>query len=100
QPTKATLSGNFYSFQVDPHDSSHLISGLHEADGVMESTDGGDSWKLVDGAGWPAGGISWFPSFVDTGDATTTRGTWFAIAQDGASAVMTRDGGAHWAVPN
>jgi hypothetical protein len=92
-------AGNLYSIVVDPNDSTHLISGLHEQDKVLESTDGGDTWKVAAGAGWPSGGISWFPFFVDTGDAATTAKTWFAIAQDGASAVMTHDGGKTWAMP-
>jgi hypothetical protein len=95
QPDAASL----YSIVVDPNDASHLITGLHEQDKVLESTDGGETWTFASGAGWPAGGISWFPFFVNTGDAKTTSKTWFAIAQDGASAVMTSDGGKTWAIP-
>lgn len=95
QPDAASL----YSFVIDPNDATHLLSGLHEQDKVLESTDGGETWKFVSGAGWPTGGISWFPFFIDTGDAATTRKTWFAIAQDGGSAVMTSDGGQTWAMP-
>ena len=90
---------SFYSIVVDPHDATHLITGFHEADKMAESTDGGETWKFTSGAGWPAGGVSWFPFFVDTGDAATTRKTWFAIAQNGASAIMTSDGGATWTQP-
>jgi hypothetical protein len=43
--------------------------------------------------------VSWFPFFVETGDPATTRKTWFAIAQNGASAIMTSDGGATWRQP-
>ncbi|HET6285039.1 MAG TPA: hypothetical protein VFH73_29040 [Polyangia bacterium] len=96
-PEKVDVS--FYSIVVDPHDSTHLITGLHEADRVAESTDGGETWKFVSGAGWPAGGISWFPFFVETGDPATTRKTWFAIAQNAGSAIMTNDGGATWTKP-
>ncbi len=94
------LTISLYSLKVDPNDATHLVSGLHEADGVWESTDGGTTWNSVSGAGFPTGGISWYPYFIDTGDATKTRKTWFAVAQDGASAIMTSDGGAHWSVPN
>jgi hypothetical protein len=92
-------AASLYSIVVDPNDATHLITGLHEQDQVLESTDGGGTWKVASGAGWPAGGISWFPFFIDTGDAATTSKTWFAIAQDGASAVMTSDGGKTWATP-
>lgn len=95
QPDAASL----YSIVVDPNDATHLLSGLHEQDKVLESTDGGDTWKFVSGTGWPAGGKSWFPYFVDAGDAAKTRKTWFAIGQDGGSAVVTRDGGATWTKP-
>jgi hypothetical protein len=93
------LPADLYSIQVDPNDTTHLISGLHEADGVVESTDSGDTWHLVGGTGWPTGGISWYPVFINTGNATTTRNTWFAIAQDSAAPVMTSNGGGSWSIP-
>ena len=37
------------------------------------------------------GGISWYPFFVDTGSAGTTRGNWLAIAQNGGSVALTSD---------
>jgi hypothetical protein len=96
---KTALAVSLYSLAVDPYDPSHLISGLHEADGIVESTDGGSQWRLVGGAGFPPGGVSWYPFFVDTGSPATTRKMWFAIAQNGASAVMTSDEGASWRIP-
>jgi hypothetical protein len=93
------LTVSLYSLKVDPNDATHLISGLHEADGIVESTDAGASFQAVGGTSFPTGGISWYPYFVDTGNAATTRRTWFAIAQNGGSAVMTADGGASWTIP-
>jgi len=90
---------NLYSIIVDPNDPRHLISGLHEQDKVLESIDAGDTWKFASGTGWPSGGKSYFPYFVDTGDPATTRTTWFAIGQDGGSAVMTSDSGKTWSMP-
>jgi hypothetical protein len=98
--TQTSLSVSLYSLKVDPYDGTHLVSGLHEADGIVESLDGGATWQMLGGTGFPTGGISWYPFFIDTGSAATTRKTWFAIAQDGASAVMTSDGGASWTIPN
>lgn len=89
-----------YSIVVDPNDPTHLLSGFHEQDGMAESTDAGDSWQYSGTAGWPSGGISWFPFFVDMGDSGKTRKTWLAIAQNGGSVVLTTDGGASWAVPD
>jgi hypothetical protein len=97
--TQFTVSQDLYSLAVDPNDWNHLISGLHEVDGIMESTDGGANWRMVGGAGFPSGGKSWYPYFIDVGDPAKTRLTWFAIAQDGGSACMTTDGGAHWSIP-
>jgi hypothetical protein len=96
---QSSLKVSLYSLKVDPNDPTHLISGLHEADGIVESTDGGATWNSVAGAGFPSGGVSWYPYFIDTGDAAGTRKTWFAIAQNGASAITTTDGGAHWTMP-
>jgi photosystem II stability/assembly factor-like uncharacterized protein len=90
------LDGSLYSLQVDPYDATHLISGLHEVDGVMESTDAGETWHDVAGAGWPSGGVSFYPFFIDTGDATSTRNTWLALAQNGATPVRTSDAGQTW----
>jgi hypothetical protein len=98
--TQTPLSVSLYSLKVDPYDGTHLVSGLHEADGIVESSDGGATWQMLGGAGFPTGGISWYPYFIDTGSAATTRGTWFAIAQDGASAIVTSDAGASWTIPN
>ncbi|MEI9952528.1 MAG: hypothetical protein WDO74_26995 [Pseudomonadota bacterium] len=96
QPSAASL----YSIVVDPHVPNHLITGLHEQDKVLESNDGGETWHFVSGNGWPGGGgKSWFPFFVETGDDAKTSVTWFAIGQDGGSAVMTKDGGKNWSVP-
>lgn len=86
------LPAELYSLALDPDDPRHLLSGLHEADGVVESTDGGATWRAVTGAGFPTGGKSWYPFFLDGGG-------WLAIAQDGGSVTVTRDGGAHWTVP-
>jgi photosystem II stability/assembly factor-like uncharacterized protein len=92
------LPAELYSIVVDPHDDDHLISGLHEADGIVESVDGGRTWRLLDGSGFPAGGVSWYPFFVETGDAAA-RDTWIAIAQNDGGVAMTRDGGDSWTIP-
>ena len=96
---ETALDVSLYSLAVDPNDTTHLISGLHEADGIFESSDGGASWQAVTGTGFPSGGVSWYPYFINAGDAATTRRTWFAIAQNGASAIMTNNGGASWTIP-
>lgn len=94
------LPNDLYSMQIDPYDDQHIISGLHEDDGLVESTDGGEHWRVIGGTGWPEGGVSWYPFFIDSGDAAGTRGTFIAIAQGGGSVTMSRDGGASWAIPD
>lgn len=96
---QAPDSERLYSIVVDPNDPKHLLSGLHEADKLLESRDSGDTWRFVTGKGFPPGGVSWYPFFVDAGDAATTSRTWFAIAQGGGSAIMTNDGGVTWKKP-
>ncbi len=93
------LPAELYSISIDPNDDNHLISGLHEADGLVESTDGGQSWNLLQGSNFPSGGISWYPFFIDTGSSSSTSKTWLAIAQDGGSVAITKDGGGSWTIP-
>jgi hypothetical protein len=97
--TVGSSNDSFYSIVVDPNDATHLLTGLHEQDKLLESKDGGETWQMLEGTGWPAGGKSWFPFFVNAGEAAATSQTWLAIAQDGGSAVITRDGGATWVQP-
>lgn len=97
--TGGPLAASLYSLQVDPNDPTHLLSGLHEVDGIVESTDSGDTWTVVGGSGFPTGAISWFPYFVNTGDPTTTSQTWIAIPQNGGSVAITSNSGASWTVP-
>jgi hypothetical protein len=96
-PFGGNTNADPYSPQVDPYDSRHIISGMHEANGVVESTDGGVTWRDVTGN--MSGGISWYPFFINTGSASTTRSTWVAISQvtDGSTGtVRTTNGGASW----
>lgn len=81
-----------YSFSMDPYDSQHLITGLHEADGIAESTDAGVTWKTIA----TSFGKSIYPHFIDTGAAASTRKTWLAVPQidTGPAGMMTTDGGA------
>jgi hypothetical protein len=68
-------------------------------DGIAESNDGGETWRVVGTTGFPTGGVSWYPYFIDTGSRETTAKTWIAIAQNGGSPAITKDGGGHWTVP-
>jgi len=86
-----------YSIDINPYDSQHIIVAFHEAPDVGESTDGGKTWvKHLTPA--EDGGTSYYPFFVQTGDAATTRKTWLAVPQEtgNSRALRTTDGGASW----
>src|SRR5450432_2725971 len=75
-----TISGaglSPYSFDMDPYDNQHLVTGLHEAEGLAETTDGGVTWKNIT----TSIGKSIYPHFIDTGAAATTRKTWLAVSK-------------------
>jgi hypothetical protein len=68
-----------YMVDVDPYDADHIIIGYHEAPGVAESFDGGESWRNVTGN--LPGGTSWYVFFINTGNAASTRTTWIGMPQ-------------------
>lgn len=105
QITGGGLTADPYDYAVDPYDPGHILMGLHEVDGIAESKDTGRTFSWVSSValgtpGWPSGGISWFPFFINTGSDLTTHSTWIAIAQDGASVCRTSNGGASWIIPS
>jgi hypothetical protein len=86
--------GTPYSVDIDPYDVEHILIAFHESPDVAESTDGGQHWKLIktpDGNG----GTSFYPFFINTGSAETTRNTWFAVPQEvtTGTTVRTENGG-------
>ena len=85
-----------YSVDVDPYDKDHVLVAFHEAPDVAESTDGGATW--VKHATPDGDGSSYYPFFINTGSAETTRKTWLTIPQQNgnARALRTTDGGANW----
>lgn len=91
-------SQDAYDVDVDPNDGKHLIVGFHEEPGLVESTDGGETWRSVTFAAGMASGTSWYPFFIDTGVAATTRTTWLMISQTTATTGTwrTTNSGATW----
>jgi hypothetical protein len=90
---------------VDPYDENHLLMVGHEQDYVVESVDGGQNWTNVpiangmkqnSGTGVASGAIF----FINTGNATTTRGTWLWMGQQSGGNYgtwRTSNSGAAWA---
>jgi hypothetical protein len=86
-----------YSVDIDPYDVNHALVGFHEQADAAETTDGGSTWKKRPTPPGDDGG-SYYPFFIDTGDAATTGKTWLVIPQEASTAyaVQTTDGGATW----
>jgi hypothetical protein len=89
-----------YPPSVDPYDPKHLIMAGHEQDLIVESIDGGQHWtNVVMPAGMRAGNGTGSISFINTGAAATTRGTWLWMAQQSGGVYgtwRTTTGGAIW----
>ena len=89
-----------YPPSVDPYDPRHLIMAGHEQDLIVESIDGGQHWtNVVMPAGMRAGNGTGAISFIDTGLAAGTRGTWLWMAQQSGGVYgtwRTTNGGSIW----
>jgi hypothetical protein len=80
-PTGASRQ-DYYPPVVDPYDQNHLVMAGHEMDYLVESVDGGHNWTNVSlNSGMLENGGTGEIFFIDTGNATTTRGTWLWMAQ-------------------
>lgn len=81
-PVGATTRQDYYPPVVDPYDQNHLLMTGHEFDSIVESTDGGQTWTSVPlNNGMLQNGGTGFIFFINTGAASTTRGTWLWEAQ-------------------
>jgi hypothetical protein len=81
---------------IDPHDPNHLVMAAHEFDSTVESMDGGQTWTAVPlNNGMLQNGGSAFVFFIDTGNATTTRGTWLWVGGT-VGTWRTADSGTTW----
>jgi hypothetical protein len=91
---------DFYPPAVDPYDSNHLLMAGHEMNLLVESADGGQTWRSAPmNAGMSTHGGTAGVFFVDTGSAATTRTTWLWIAQQSGGTYgtwRTATSGAGW----
>jgi hypothetical protein len=86
---------------VDPYDQNHLLMTGHEQNSVVQSTDGGQTWAAVSIAPGMVQGafLTGYISFIDTGNSSTTRGTWLWLAQQSGGIYgtwRTTDSGGTW----
>ncbi len=91
---------DYYPPVVDPYDQNHLLMAGHEMDYLVESVDGGLTWTNVplnSGMLQVIGTGAIF--FINTGSASTTRGTWLWMAQQNDGSVgtwRTTNNGTNW----
>jgi hypothetical protein len=93
-----TYDQDAYTVDVDPYDGKHIIIGFHEAPGMLESNDAGDTWTVIDMHDDMLAGKSWYGFFIDTGNAETTGQTWLLLPQQSeeVGTWRTSDGGTSW----
>ena len=91
---------DYYPPVVDPYDQNHLLMVGHEMDFLVESIDGGQNWTNVsiDNGMLETGGTGAI-FFINTGDASSTRGTWLWMGQQSGGVYgtwRTSSSGANW----
>jgi hypothetical protein len=85
-----TTRQDYYPPVVDPYDNNHLLMSGHEFDSVVESIDGGQTWSSVPlASGMLQTNLSPAVFFIDTGVASTTRGTWLWVGDQSGGATGT-----------
>ena len=96
----SAVNQQFYPPIVDPYDANHLLMAGHEVDLLVESTDGGMTWRAVPtDPGMSNPGGTGGPEFIDTGDPSSTRETWLWLASQAGGTVgtwRTTNSGAAW----
>ncbi len=91
---------DYYTPAVDPYDQNHLLMVGHEFDSLIQSFDGGVNWTDVPlTTGQLQSGRSASVFFINTGNATSTRGTWLWIGDGSGGATgtwRTANSGTNW----
>ena len=89
-----------YPPMLDPYDPQHLIMAGHEQDLLVESVNGGQSWASIPiNAGMREGSGTGSISFINTGSAAATRGTFLWMAQQSGGVYgtwRTTNAGGSW----
>jgi len=96
----STSRQDYYAPVVDPYDENHLLMTGHEQDVIAESVDGGQTWTAAPlNNGMLQSGGTGRVFFLNTGNATTTRGTWLWLAQQSGGTYgtwRTTNSGTNW----
>jgi fibronectin type 3 domain-containing protein len=95
-----TSRQDYYPPVVDPYDPNHLLMAGHEMDYLVQSVDGGQTWTNITlASGMLENGGTGAIFFINTGNATSTRGTWLWMAQQSGGIYgtwRTTNAGANW----
>ena len=79
----ATTRQDYFPPVVDPYDENHLLMTAHEFNSTIESVDGGLNWTSVPlDNGMLTNAQSGSVFFINTGNASTSHGTWLWVAQE------------------
>lgn len=97
-PITPTSRQDYFGPVIDPYDPNHMLLIGHEFDSIVESVDGGQTWASVPlAAGMLTTNQSGSVSFINTGNAATTRTTFLFVARSGGFGTWrTTDDGATW----
>ncbi len=97
-PITPTTRQDYFGPVIDPYDQTHLLLIGHEFDSIVESLDGGQTWASVPlAAGMLTTNQSGSVSFINTGNASSTRSTWLFVARSGGFGTWrTSNSGAAW----
>lgn len=91
---------DYSALSIDPYDGNHLLMTGHEFDSIVESRDGGQTWTSVPLAnGMMQTALDSTIFFVNTGSASTTRGTWLWMGNPSGGAFgtwRTTNSGTNW----
>jgi hypothetical protein len=95
---KSTATLDTYCVDVDPADFDHVLVGFHgpwvgatDGDaGILESTDGGNSWGVVFQPGWSHGICAWFMDSKTWLLGTEARG-YFRTTDSGKTWALVHD---------
>lgn len=86
----------FYAPAVDPYDAKHLTMAGHLVDLLVESMDGGETWKAVTIDATMKGNSVYSINFIDTGNPATTRTTWLLLSGAAPHTWRTTNSGTTW----
>jgi hypothetical protein len=91
---------DYYPPVVDPYNENHLLMAGHEMDYLVQSVNGGQTWTNISlASGMLENGGTGAIFFINTGNASTTSGTWLWMAQQSGGKYgtwRTTNSGATW----